>query len=431
MATVDVRKDKNGKVTGYRIRACVGRDELTYKQIWRTMTLSIDDERITATTPKKRLDQAQRIADEWGEQKREEYETNHAKIDTERKQKLPLEMFISEKWIPNHVENGKHSPSTKAFYGYMADDIISFFGNHVELKKINREDLERYEKYLRTEAKTQRGKPLSETSIRRHLETLRNVFRYALKGGYIKSDPFLTYQIETKSDEAETVDFLTPDEAKHFLQCLEDESLYWQCMMRIALTNGLRRGELVGLCWQDIDFEISRITVRRNVTVDVKDKNGYHIGSTKAKRQRYAYITPVIKNLLISFREQTKEKYNLDNVPGYSRKPKQDDLCFVFCTPTDIHKPIYPTSPEKWIKRFEQRNGIRAVSMHDLRHSAGTLAKIAGMDLKDIQDMLGHRDLKTTAKYYLGIDEEALRRTADSVESLLMPKEAAKTEDVE
>ena len=66
-----------------------------------------------------------------------------------------------------------------------------------------------------------------------------------------------------------------------------------------------------------------------------------------------------------------------------------------------------------------QRHGLPNVSPHDLRHTAATLALESGADLKQIQQLLGHRDASTTLQFYAGVTEERQRQTVEGIENLL------------
>lgn len=417
--------ERNGEIVSYKFRCCVGRNE-EYKQIWRTATISKDDPRIDGLTPAKLLNALSSIKHEWDIEQKEAYEKDHAKTDKRKeKQRVTLDKFIRENWLQLHVKPSKLKPSTKAFYGYMADDITAYFGDRIRLNEVDREAIEKYEIYLRNEAKKKdqkkkgeqsaesKPKPLSDTSVRRHLETLRNILRYAKVNKYIADDPFADYSIENKSDEAETVDYLTPAEIVSFYDHLESESKFWQLYIRLSLLCGLRRGEMVALQWGDIDTDKRKILVQRNVTVDTNSEAGYNIGSTKTKKKRVVFYTETIDRLLSEYKAEQTEKYKKED------RPTLPDEAFVFCTPTDPLKPVYPTTPTTWLKRFEQKNGLREVSPHDLRHTTGTLAKMAGYSNKDIQTELGHSDSKTTDKFYVGIDERALQSIPEDIESVI------------
>ncbi len=407
MATLTERRNSKGELTGWKVTACVGRDE-TYRQIWKTTTIKVDDERITVHTPKKRLEQVQRIADTWAEKQKAEYEQNGKPMEKVGKDKVTLANFIRNKWLPLHVHNGEHTPTTTAFYENMASDISNYFGEHIQLSKIDGEIIAAYQIAMRTKLKTKQGKPYSETTIRRHLETLRNILQYAKAHKYIKSNPFEEFRITTSTKAEQThIDFLTPAEAAAFIEALSSESLHWQCFMRILLYCGLRRGECTALQWHDIDFENSKIIVRQSCTVDSNSIDGFTVGSTKSGKIRSVYITDSLAELLKLYQAEQAERYG------------EIEDGFLFHTPKDIERPLYPTSATTWLSRFMKKHNMRSISPHDLRHSCGTLQKMAGISVKDIAAFLGHSDTKTTNKYYVEADNATQRSIAPAIENLI------------
>lgn len=401
MATVIERKDKNGNFTKYKLMCCVGRDEAN-KQIWRTKTIN----RPEGLTPAKERKEVQRIADDWETEQKADYERNHSKVD---KSKITLAEFVNEHWWPDHVLDGEHTPNSVSFFKHMSDDILEYFGSKKKLEQIDAEAIKRYIKYLRKEATTKNGTPLSATTVQHHFGTLRNILEYARRFHYIKYNPCMDLsQKEKPRRDNKKIDFLTPEQAQRFMKCLNDEPLFWQCFMNILITTGLRRGECVGLRWGDIDSNKLEMAVKRNVTIDKEAENKIHIGETKTKEQRTVPISQRLNGMLKRFKAEQEEKYG-----------KLMPSAFIFCRSDNPYAPIYPTAPTRWQHRFVERNNLPKMSPHDLRHTAATLALESGADLKQVQELLGHKDPSTTMAFYAGVTEEAKRRTVEGIESLI------------
>lgn len=402
MATIDTRRNKHGEITGYRLRACVGRDEM-YKQVWRTTTIK----RPEGLTPAKEKKEVQRIADEWEAGQKADYDRTHSKED---KDKITFESFVRDHWWVDHVMDGTHTPSSISFYKYMSDDIIAYFGPRKHLKQIDAESVKRYLKYLHTEATTKQGKPYGATTIQHHFSTLRNVLEYARRFHYIERDPCQDLsQKEKPHRDAKKVDFLDADKAKEFMRCLEGEPLFWRVYENVLITCGLRRGECTGLQWKDIDPDKLTLTIERNVTIDRDSPDKYRVGSTKTGETRIVPISPRVYNLLMELKHEREEQLQIKLMPS----------TFIFSRLSDVRKPIYPTEPTRWQRKFVKRHNLPDVSPHDLRHTAATLALEAGANLKDVQQLLGHADPATTMAFYTGVTEEAQRRTIEGIESLL------------
>lgn len=402
MATIDVRKNKQGEIIGYRLRVCAGRDE-QYKQVWRTCTIP----RPEGLTPAKEKKEVQRIADEWEAGQKAGYERTHSKED---KEKVTLADFIKKHWWIDHIMDGTHTPSSISFFGYMSDDIIAYFGPKKRLNQIDAETVKRYIKFLNTEARTKQGSPYSATTVQHHFSTLRNILEYARRFHYIQSNPCHDLsQKEKPHRDAKKVDFLEADKAREFMRCLESEPLFWKAFVSVLITCGLRRGECIGLQWRDIDQDKLTLSISRNVTMDKNAPEKIRIGSTKTGESRTVPLSPRVYGLLMELKREHESRLQIKMAPG----------AFIFCRQADPRRPIYPTEPTRFMSKFIKRHNLPDVSPHDLRHTAATLALEAGADLKQVQELLGHKDASTTLSFYAGVTEEAQRRTVEGIESLI------------
>ena len=404
MGSVVARKNKAGEITGWKFMVCVGRDD-NYRQIWRIKNVPRLD--LTPAAERKKLRQQ---CDEWAQEQKEEYDRSHDKKD---KTKTTLTVFIREHWFPDHVQNGKHTPASVDAYRRSSADIMAYFTDKKRLNEIDPESIKRYVNYLTTEARTDTGKPYSAATVQARYKTLRNIIRYAIRMKYIKAtdDPFQWLAPEDKPyTPKQTVDFLTPEEAKEFMSCLESEPLFWKCLITVLIVCGLRRGECVGLQWRDLDAGKLTLTVNRNVTADKGAAEKVHVGPPKTKEsQRSVPITPRLNELLMEYRQEQAGKY----------KDALTEESFIFCAASSPEKPLYPSTPTLWLRRFCKRYNLRDVSPHDLRHSAASLAMMSGADLKAVQTLLGHADPETTMRFYIGFSEETQRRTVSGIESLI------------
>ena len=412
MATIDTNKNRSGEVTGYRIRACVGRDE-TNKQVWRTCTIP----RPEGLTPKREEKEVRRMADEWEEAQKEEYKKTLKRIS---KDKTTLKAFIEEHWLPDHVRID-HTPSSIKFFEYTAAKATDYFGPKKKLSEIDTEDVKRYVNYLKTTPQDSTGEPFGAATVQHCFSTLRNVLRYAKRLKYIKEDPCADLSDKEKPHrEKKPIDFMDSKEAKRFLACLDKEALFWKCMMHLLIATGLRRGEACGLQWGDLDKDKLTLSVVRNVTLDKSADNGLHIGKTKTGESRVVPVSQRLYDMLASLKAE--REYNLSEKDENGNVTAQFIIMsngFIFSNAVDPYRPIRPDSVTTWVRRFVEKNSLKNVSPHDLRHSAASLALEAGADLKEIQELLGHKDPSTTMKFYAGVTEEVKRRTVDGIESLI------------
>ena len=403
-------KNKDGEILRYKFRCCVGRDERN-KQIWKTKTISVDDPRIEGKTPAALRKELLRIKAEWDNEQKETFANSPSALD---KNKITFDSFVTMKWWQDHVMDGSHKPTAIQFYKYMSNDLISYFGKK-RLRSISGEDIKRYIKFLNNEAVTKKGEPLSATTKQHLFGTLRNILEYARRFHYIDSNPCQDLsQKEKPQREKKKVDFLEPEQAQRFLRALEKEPLFWRCFENILITCGLRRGECLGLEWQDIDEKKLTITIARNVTMDKNSELKYHIGTPKTGEGRTVPISKRLFNMLQDLRREQEKKFDVKFAP----------TAFIFCSPNNPLKPIFPTEPTRWQRRFVKRHKLPPVSPHDLRHTAASLALEAGANLKEVQMLLGHQDPSTTLAFYAGITEAAERKVIEGIENILTVKQA-------
>lgn len=140
---------------------------------------------------------------------------------------------------------------------------------------------------------------------------------------------------------------------------------------------GLRQGELIALRWQDVDFGVGVIRVRRSFTRG-------QFGTPKSRRSSRAVPMP------------GRVAAELESHLGRSAYTADSDL--VLCHP-DTGNPYDASKLRKRFKSAVAAAGIRPIRFHDLRHTFGTQMAAAGAPLRHIQEWMGHRDYKTTLIY--------------------------------
>ena len=400
MATITTKTEDAGKPISYKFTCCVGRDDIG-KQVWRTKT--VKRPHYSEAKEKKWINTELLY---WEQQQKDDYKKSHNTADKDR---ITFAEFVREHWWPDHVMDGSHTPSSISFYKHMSDNILAHFGNKKKLSQMDVETVKRYIKYLRTDAVSKSGKPYSAATIQHHFSTLRNILEYARRIQYITVDPCqILLQKEKPQRDRKKVDFLSPQQARQFVECLQDEPLFWRCFMTVLLKTGLRRGECVALQWGDIDGNKLELHITRNVTIDRNSPDKICVGKTKTDEERTVPISQGLYALLMTHKHEQQKKYGV-LFPN----------AFIFCSALDPYKPIYPTEPTRWQSKFVKRNNLPKVSPHDLRHTAATLALESGADLKQVQELLGHKDPSTTMGFYTGVTEEAQRRTIEGIESLI------------
>ncbi|MGB4443794.1 MAG: site-specific integrase, partial [Dethiobacteria bacterium] len=199
-------------------------------------------------------------------------------------------------------------------------------------------------------------------------------------------------------DAAEAAIFLaTAKESKHFAAFF------------LALNTGIRRGELLGLRWQDIDFKACQLTVNQGL-VRVTGK-GLIFQEPKTKlSNRVINLAPAVLQVL---KEHKAEQNEIRLLAGSAYNA---DLDLVFAN--ELGEPICPRAFTRIFERVVKRAGLD-VTFHGLRHTFATIALEQGVDVKTIQETLGHHSAAFTMDVYSSVTAKMKKEAADRVGNLL------------
>lgn len=199
-----------------------------------------------------------------------------------------------------------------------------------------------------------------------------------------------------------TIECWEPSELAAFLESVKGTRL--EPAWRLAAMTGMRRGEVLGLRWRDVDFDQSRIAVR-NAIVSV----AYEVleSTPKSHQARVIDLDPATTALLQRHRDrQAAERAEFG--------PEYDDRDLVICA--EDGSPIHPQSFSQAFDRAVGRIDLRKIRLHDLRHTHATIAVKAGVPVKVISERLGHESpafmLKQYAHVVPGMQAEAAERIA-------------------
>ena len=199
-----------------------------------------------------------------------------------------------------------------------------------------------------------------------------------------------------ESDKAYTV-----QELGYILSCAAQEPLQWQTYISLAADTGLRRGELCGLQWGDIDFRVGTVTVRRNL--QYTPAAGVYETSPKNGKVRAVDVGADVLDLMKQLRAKQAESC-------ISR------WCF---TQEGTGEPMHPQSPTRYFKKFGERYGVKDFHPHKLRHSSASIAITSGADMVSVSERLGHSDTAVTLRMYAHANEESIRRAGQIVRDAL------------
>jgi integrase len=249
-----------------------------------------------------------------------------------------------------------------------------------------------------------KGRPLSPTSVRLVHGVLRKALNDAVQWGLLGTNPALRASVP-KRRRAE-LRVWSPEEAAAFVAAAEGQRMA-PCWL-LALTAGLRRGELAGLRWEDVDLEraVVRVVVQRTTDSDYKIVSK----EPKASSRRSVALAEQMVTALRRHRvRQAQER--LAAGPGW----QESGLVFV----DELGRGYHPQRITDLFQEAAAAAGLPRIRLHDLRHTSATLALVAGVHPKIVQERLGHASIGMTLDIYSHVLAGMQHAAAAQVEGLL------------
>lgn len=277
--------------------------------------------------------------------------------------KTTLAAFLT-RWLADAVQPNRRHATWEIYSRLTATHIIPALG-HKRLAALHPLDVQRF--YA-----DRLAAGLSRSTVQLLHAILRRALAQAVKWGLLPASPLA--RVEPPRGNPPAMKVWTPDQARHFLAVARADPLY--PLWLTALTTGLRRGEILGLRWQDVDLAGARLQVRGGLH---SAPGGFAIGPTKTGKSRVVALTAETVAALAAHRGGAA------------------DGDFVF---TLNGQPISPRTLPVWFRRLAASAGLPRIRFHDLRHTCATLLLSSGVHPKVVQEMLGHASISMTLDIY-------------------------------
>lgn len=398
MPTITPRKNKDGDIISYTIRVYHGYDGQGKRLKPYTMTYK-PAPNMTAKQIEKEL---QKISIEFEERCKNGMTGNADRITLEEYSKIYLEAKIKTL-----------SPSTFEFYERaIKNKILPALGFH-KVNQIKPPHIQAFINQLSGITKQKRDgtnsiEPLKPASIRRYLTVVQSIFKLAVKQNIIQSSPAKAELLEIPRVVAPKIEIFTKQEAAEMLSYLELEDLQFQVFIQLAIMTGARRGELTALKFSDFDYVNNKVTIER-AAVKLKGQPT-QIKPPKDYEVRTLAVNPYCIDLVKLLRVQ-KDK----QAEALGNQWNEHDWLFT----QDNGEIMNPQTPTKQFSKFLARNHLKHRKLHSLRHTSTTLLLYGGVNIKQVQERLGHGDITTTNKY-LHYISEADEQAANVLQDMLI-----------
>ena len=339
------------------------------------------------------------------------YEKKQENTKTLRsRRRITLEQFVQEHYYPSIQ---KHlSPNTCRTYELIIDSLILPSFGRVELEDIDSTHIQNFVDFLSTpEASAKGDRCLSPASVKRYSTVFSSIMTEAWKQKFIETNPIGKNYIHYPKIVQPQLEAYSDNEVADFMKALQEENIRTRALLTLAITSGLRRGELVGLMWDDIDFDKKTITISRSAY------------KPKGEEQRTKSTKSVSSNRTVYIPESCAITLYELKIDQARKKREAKELWvesgFVFTDKYGKTLSIY--APTRISAEVQEGHGLRHLKLHGLRHTCGSLMVEHGVDPETVKTVLGHESLKTTNRY-LHPYAESMKEASEKIERIIRGK---------
>lgn len=394
MASVKAMADKAGTVYGYRVTVFLGRVD----------GKTINSPAKTFRIPEELKGKPKQI-EKWLNKTVVEYEdaVKNGTVSSENRN-----FYDYAEYVITLKERDKKHRTTKR-YREFNDRIKPEFG-FMKMADIRPEHINRFLiKLGEPGANKTSGGVLSASTIVKYHRFIHLVFAQAVREGVVPTNT--ADRATPPSVKRSEADFYEADELQNIIKCLSAEPLKWQCIVRLMIHTGCRRGEIMGLRWECINFQNNTLTINGNL--QHTSEKGTYLDSPKNGERREI---PVPRDVLVSLDRLHKEVIQ-QRFARISAGLEWNDTRYCFVQDNGL--PMNPDSVGAWLTKFSKRHGLPHIHAHAFRHSYATLALSNGATVADTAKVLGHKQISTTMNIYTHALNDGASKVANAFEAAL------------
>lgn len=388
MATME----KRGK-NSYRLTVSCGYD-INGKKIIKRKTISIDP-KLTEKQKEKELQRQLTI-----------FEDEVEKGTYLDAGKITFEEFIY-KWLNDYAEKQLEPKTIHRYKEILTTRVIPAIG-HLKLNKIQPTHLIAFYNNLAEDGIRLDGKQgtLSSRTILHHHRLISSILTEAVQWQLILDNP--CKRVKAPRTEKTEARHYNEEQTETMITLLESEPIKYRTMITLVIFTGIRLGELVGLTWENIDFDQSCLHVRQ-ASQYLPGKGSFDKSTKTQSSQRVISLPQTVLNQLRQYKNwQNDERLKLGECW------QDNDRIFT----QENGKPIFHTTPSSWFKKFIRKHNLPEITFHQLRHTNATLLIAQGVDVRTISGRLGHARTSTTTDIYAHALKRPEKEAAEKLETL-------------
>ncbi len=321
--------------------------------------------------------------------------------------------YLRDQWLP--LRRSKVKESTWAGYQDAVEGRIIPNIGALPLRKVTPKHIAKlYEDLLASGCRdTRRGPGLAPKTVRNTGLVLKKAFGDAVRLGLLARNP--AEHVEMPRVEQKEMKTWSTEQAREFIGFIRGDRL--EALWILMLTSGMRRGELIGLKWADVDLDAGRLAVRRaRVAV------GYQVVWSSPKTVKSARVIALDAATCEVLRSHRARQDDEKALVGDAHH----DEDILFAKPDG--SPLHPDYVSQRFGRLVKKAGLLMIRPHDTRHTAATLLLEAGIPVKVVSERLGHSTTSITADLYQHVAPHMQEEAANKLGAMLLGEPEQKAE---
>lgn len=305
-----------------------------------------------------------------------------------------------DSWLVNHSKIENRPKTYENYEMFVCVHIKPDLGD-ILLQRLTTSDIQRfYNRKLKSGRADGKKGGLSPRSIHIMHNIINQALKQALLEGKVYRNTVVGCTLPPQKKKEAVV--FTPEQQSKFVEAAENDRL--GAAFLLLLATGMRRGEVLGLHWDDVDLEKGTIYIHQQL-LQVKRDGKYVLELLEPKSAK--------SNRVIPINEETVDLLK------HHKSQQEADSDLVFCT--EDGKPLHPSNFNRAFKKLLKDNKLPKVKLHTLRHTFATRAFEEGVDPKIVQEILGHAQESTTRGIYTHVLDRLKKEAMDKINIIKKP----------
>lgn len=304
-----------------------------------------------------------------------------------------------DKWLDEYMIFTIRESTLDSYRAMVKNQVKPFIGGK-QIASLTTADMQKFYNKIKKEGRVREhpihGKTLADSMVRGVHMMLHEALDTAVKERLIAKNP--TNGTTVPKCNYPEKQILCDNQLETFLEAIKGHE-YWCDFFYVEVMTGLRRGEICGLKWQDINFEENKLQVKRSVSV--KKGGGVSTGETKTETGvRSILMPPSVADVLQNRKQRAITEWVFPNF----MHPEQ---------------PISPATAYRKLKIILKHAGLPLIRFHDLRHTFATHATHGGVDPKTLAGILGHTNASFTLDTYTHVTSDMQKAASNIVGNIM------------